>query len=67
VELLRTKEDGDGKSAWEEFRKDERIRRTHNVTSEEMELLSSVAEMGEIASSRDFIYILNTVRYALGR
>jgi transcriptional regulator with XRE-family HTH domain len=67
VELLRTKENADGKSAWEEFRKDERIRRTHNVTSEEMELLSSVAEMGEIASPRDFIYILNTVRHALGR
>jgi transcriptional regulator with XRE-family HTH domain len=67
MELLRTKEDGSGKTAWEEFRRDERIRRTHNVTSEEMDLLSSVAEMGEIASPRDFIYILNTVRHALGR
>ena len=67
VELLRTKEDGDGKSAWEEFRKDERIRRTHNVTSEEMELLESIAAMGEIGSPRDLIYILNTVRHALGR
>jgi hypothetical protein len=67
MELLRTKEDGNGKTAWEEFRRDERIRRTHNVTSEEMDLLSSVAEMGEIASPRDFIYILNTVRHALGR
>ena len=67
VELLRTKEDGSGKSAWEKFRKDERISRTHNVTSEEMEMLSTIALMGDVGSPRDFIYILNTVRHALGR
>jgi len=67
VELLRTPEEGKGKSAWEEFRKDERIRRTHNITTDEMEMLSSVAVMGDVGSSRDFIYILNTVRHALGR
>jgi hypothetical protein len=67
VELLRTQEDGKGKSAWEEFRKDERVRRTHNITTDEMEMLSSVAVMGDVGSPRDFIYILNTVRHALGR
>jgi hypothetical protein len=30
-------------------------------------MLSRVALMGEITSPRDFLYILNTVRYALGR
>jgi len=67
VELLRPSDHNNKKPAWEEFRKDERIRRTHNIVSDEMELLSTVALMGEISSPRDFIYILNTVRHALGR
>jgi transcriptional regulator with XRE-family HTH domain len=67
VELLRTQENGTGKSSWEEFRKDERIRRTYNITTDEMEILSAIAAMGEVTSPRDFIYILHTVRHALGR
>jgi transcriptional regulator with XRE-family HTH domain len=67
MELLRPKESDKKKLAWEEFRKDGQIRRTHQITSDEMELLSSVALMGEISSPRDFIYILNTVRQALRR
>jgi transcriptional regulator with XRE-family HTH domain len=67
VELLKS-EDGDGKrSAWEEFRRNERLRRSLSITGDEMEVLSRVAEMGEIGSPRDFIYVLNTVRHALGR
>ncbi|MGH7988216.1 MAG: hypothetical protein ACREQX_18265, partial [Candidatus Binataceae bacterium] len=67
LEMLKTN-DGRGKrSAWEEFRRDERLRRLHSITTAEMEILSQVALMGEINSPRDFIYILNTVRYALGR
>jgi hypothetical protein len=54
-------------SAWDQFRNDERLRRIHNVSKEEMELLSQVARLGEIHSTRDLIYILNTVRHALGR
>jgi transcriptional regulator with XRE-family HTH domain len=67
VELLKPNETDNKKPAWEEFRKDERIRRTHNIASDEMDLLSTVALMGEISSPRDFIYILHTVRHALGR
>ncbi|MGH7933896.1 MAG: helix-turn-helix domain-containing protein [Candidatus Binataceae bacterium] len=65
VELLRPS-NGKKKSAWEEFRKDERVRRAYNITPAEMGMLSQVALMGEIISTRDFIYILNTVRHALG-
>lgn len=65
VELLKPSNDKK-KSAWEEFRKDERIRRAYNITPAEMGMLSQVALMGEISSTRDFIYILNTVRHALG-
>lgn len=67
VELLKPNGPENKKPAWEEFRKDERIRRTHNITSDEMDLLSNVALMGEIPSPRDFVYILNTIRHALGR
>ena len=54
-------------SPWEEFRRDERLRRIHNIAAEEMETLSHVALMGDVRSSRDFVYILNTIRQALGR
>jgi len=55
------------RSAWEAFRRDEHLRRLHNITSEEMELLGRVAAMGEVGSPRDFVYVLTTVRHALGR
>jgi transcriptional regulator with XRE-family HTH domain len=45
VELLKPNEEGSEKPAWEEFRKDERLRRTHNITADEMALLSSIALM----------------------
>jgi transcriptional regulator with XRE-family HTH domain len=54
-------------SAWDEFRKDDRLRRVHNITGEEMDMLSHVALMGDVRSSRDFVYILTTIRQALGR
>jgi transcriptional regulator with XRE-family HTH domain len=67
VELLKTR-DGSGKrSAWDEFRKDDRLRRNLGVTTDEMDLLSRVASMGEIPTSREFIFVLNTVRHVLGR
>lgn len=54
-------------SAWEQFRENEQLRRIHNVTNGEMDMLSQVALLGEIQSPRDLIYILNTVRHAVGR
>lgn len=68
LEMLRPETAGVAKtSAWEGFRKDERLRRQHNITADEMELLARVALMGEISAARDFIHILNTVRYVLSR
>ena len=65
--LLNPEPDVDAKSAWEDFRKDDQLRRIHNITGDEMEMLSRVALLGEVRSPRDFIYILNTVRHAVGR
>ncbi|MEA2648688.1 MAG: hypothetical protein QOG61_1123 [Candidatus Binataceae bacterium] len=53
--------------AWEDFRKNEQLRRVHSISNEEMDMLSRVALLGEVRSARDFIYILNTVRHAVGR
>ena len=64
--LLHSKEKSSA-SAWEEFRKDDRVKRIHNIGAEEMDMLSRVALMGEVRSSRDFVYILTTIRHALGR
>jgi len=52
---------------WEDFRKNEALRRLHNITSEEMEVLSRVALLGEIHSSHDLIYVLNAIRHAVGK
>lgn len=54
-------------SSWDDFRKNEQLRRVHNIASDEMEMLSQVALLSGVLSSRDFIYILNTVRHAVGR
>jgi len=54
-------------SAWAAFIADEKLRKSLNITEQEMDLLSIVALMGEVRSPRDFIFILNTIRNALGR
>ncbi|HVB82203.1 MAG TPA: helix-turn-helix transcriptional regulator [Candidatus Binataceae bacterium] len=57
---------GSRRSAWEDFRHDERLRHAHKVSAEEMDLLARVAALGEARAPRDFIYILNAIRLALG-
>lgn len=54
-------------SAWEEFRKDKRLHRIHGITPEEMGLLSRVEMMGRVRSTRDFLFIINTIRQAMTR
>lgn len=49
-------------AAWNAFRKNEELRRSHNITAEEMEMLSQVALMGNVQGPRDFLYILDTLR-----
>jgi transcriptional regulator with XRE-family HTH domain len=65
--ILEPGETASRQSAWEQFRQDKPLQRLHNVTADEMEMLASVARMGEAKSPRAFIYILNAVRHALGR
>jgi transcriptional regulator with XRE-family HTH domain len=65
--LLNPEGTNDGDSVWEEFRKNDQLRRVHGISNDEMEMLSRVALLGDVRSARDFIYILNTVRHAVGR
>jgi transcriptional regulator with XRE-family HTH domain len=55
------------RSPWEEFRKDKQLQRLHGISAEEMDLLSRIDMMGRVRSARDFLFILYTVRQALGR
>ncbi len=57
----------DRASAWDAFVGDRGARKIHNITDQEMETLSRVAKMGEVRDPRDFIFILTTIRQALGR
>jgi transcriptional regulator with XRE-family HTH domain len=54
-------------SAWDGFVNDEGLRKLHDITDQEMQTLSQVALMGEVLSSRDFLFILNTIRQAFGQ
>ncbi len=64
-DLLHPKSNGTSQSAWDQFRRDERLHRAYRITQREMDMLSQVALMGEVRNPRDFLYILNTVRHAL--
>jgi transcriptional regulator with XRE-family HTH domain len=61
-ELLDERAQPSTSSSWESFRKDAWLRRNHNVTFKEMEMLSQVALLGNVRSSRSLVYILNTIR-----
>ena len=65
--LLNPAPENNTASAWEQFKSNEQLRRIHNITNEEMDMLSRVALLGEVREARDFIYVLNTVRHAVGR
>jgi transcriptional regulator with XRE-family HTH domain len=66
-ELLRLEPESQPRSVWENFRRDNDLRRIHNISDDEMEVLSRVAMLGNVRSSSDFIFVLNAVRHALGR
>ena len=65
--LLSPARGAEGNSAWDVFSKDAGLRKFHDITDDEMQVLSEVAMMGEVRSPRDFIFILNTIRHALGK
>jgi hypothetical protein len=66
--ILTPPDESEHGSAWEEFRKDKRLHRIHKISVEEMALLSEIDMLGAgVRSARDYMFILNTIRHALGR
>jgi transcriptional regulator with XRE-family HTH domain len=65
--LIFQKPDANESSAWGAFVKDQNLREIHKITDQEMEALSAVAKIGDVLSSRDFVFVLNAIRQALGR
>jgi transcriptional regulator with XRE-family HTH domain len=63
--MLTPKQEPSDLSTWDEFRRDQQLHQLHQINSRELDMLSQVAMMGEVRSSRDFIYILNTIRQSL--
>ena len=53
-------------SVWDAFVRDKRLRRIHNITDQEMAALEKVAMLGDVRSPRDFVFILYSMRQALG-
>ena len=57
----------DASSVWEAFRRDSTLREVHRISDQEMQVLSRLAVMGEVRSSTDFLFVLNSIRRALGK
>jgi transcriptional regulator with XRE-family HTH domain len=55
------------RSAWDQFSNDRNLRKIHNVSRDELRTLSQVALMGEVRSPQNYLFILNTIRHALGK
>jgi transcriptional regulator with XRE-family HTH domain len=58
-------------SVWDQFRKDKKLRHHHDVSKVEMKMLSKAivfgCDLGRAQSLRDLIYMLNTIRHAVGK
>jgi len=54
-------------SAWERFNADYTFVVLTASSTTKMEVLFRVTTIGEVRSPHEFIYILNAVRYAVGR
>ncbi len=47
---------------WEQFCEDAAFLRRHRVNAEELQVLRSVALLGEVRSRRDFLFVLGRIR-----
>jgi len=64
--LISRNQESNGDSAWNAFCRDQTFRKIHNISDQEMQALSGVAMLGEVRTPRDFLFVLNTIRQALG-
>jgi transcriptional regulator with XRE-family HTH domain len=52
-------------TVWHRFRSDPRILARHKISPQEMKILSSINALGTVASPRDYLFILRTIRQAI--
>jgi DNA-binding XRE family transcriptional regulator len=68
TEILVSQQKASGtQSAWDQFSNDRNLRKIHKVSGDEMRTLSEVALMGDVRAPQDYLFILNTIRHALGK
>ena len=63
--FLRSLSQDSTRSAWDQFKRNQRLHRTHKISLTEMSMLERAALLGDAESPEDFIFILNTVRRLL--
>lgn len=54
-----------GSNAWDLFRSDKRLHTRHSITREEIKALGAIAQLGQAATPRDYLFILQAIRQAL--
>ena len=52
-------------SAWDAFKANKRLHTRHGITKAELAALANVANLGDVRSQRDFLFILQAIRQAL--
>jgi transcriptional regulator with XRE-family HTH domain len=52
-------------SAWQAFRTNKRLHTRHGITAKEIKVLEAVASLGRVQSTRDFLFVLQSIRQAI--
>jgi transcriptional regulator with XRE-family HTH domain len=55
----------DGALAWDRLRRDERLKKFHRISADELDVLARVAQLGDVRSVDGFLHLLETIRYVL--
>jgi hypothetical protein len=63
--FLRSLSQDSTRSAWDQFKGNQKLHRAHKISLTEMSMLERAALLGDAESPEDFIFILNTVRRLL--
>ena len=54
-----------GAVVWERLRRDERLRKLHHISDDEIDVLGRIARLGEVRTVDGFLHMLETIRYVL--
>jgi DNA-binding XRE family transcriptional regulator len=53
------------RSTWDQFRTNKRLHTRNGITQAELKVLHHVSALGQVRSSRDYLFILQAIRQAL--